>query len=462
MGGTFLIISRKNALGTDGYITCSPSDLSSLAVFEKKATLACVEIFENHFIKIIGTEPRATMGNLVLKDFVRREFEDLKSELNKGNIPKVASEYQNRLNEMQNLPLNIAVTGDAGAGKSSFVNAFRGVRDDDEEAAEVGPGKETMEPKAYPHPSFPNIKIWDLPGIGTHQVKAAKYLKNVQFERYDIFIMIISDRFTENDALLAKEIQRMRKKFYYVCSRIDITINNEMMKKNFNVEDTLASMRQYCESCLKKAAEVSSRVFLVSSREVYMYDFPLLQETIAVELPDHKKDILTLSVHIFSEKELMKKKELMKSYIKKIALISCACGAVPVPGLSMACDVGILIDALRRFCRVFGLDDRSLRFLALQTGKEFVDLRSAIKKTPLANAINAELVFSLLMRSSLWVAVSLVEMVLDIIPVIGSLFGGASSYVVTYHFLNSFLEDAVEDARNVRAKLLQQPESQGV
>ncbi|XP_032083784.1 interferon-inducible GTPase 5-like [Thamnophis elegans] len=400
------------------------------------------------------------MGNNITKDLVRREFEDLKSDLNQGNIPKVAAEYQKQLNETMSLPLNIAVTGDAGVGKSSFVNAFRGVSDDDNEAAEVGPGKETMELKAYPHPSFPNIKIWDLPGIGTYKVKAAEYLKNVQFERYDVFIMVISDRFTESNALLAKEIQRMKKKFYYVCSRIDVTINNEKRKRNFNLEDTLASMRKYCEDSLEKAIGVSSSVFLVSNREVHMYDFPLLHGRIVAELSDHKKDILTLAVHIFSENELMRKKELMKSYIKKVALISCACGAVPVPGLSMACDVGILIDVLKRFCRVFGLDDQSLRFLALQTGKEFQELRSAIKKTPLANAINAELVFSLLMKSSLWVAVSMVEMVLDVIPLIGSVFGGASSYVVTYYFLNSFLDDAVEDAQNVRAKLLQQPESQ--
>ncbi|XP_058051577.1 interferon-inducible GTPase 5-like [Ahaetulla prasina] len=400
------------------------------------------------------------MGNLVLKDFVRMEFEDLKNDLNQGNIPKVAAEYQKQLNEMQNLPLNIGVTGDAGVGKSSFVNAFRGVNDDDDEAAEVGPGKETMEPKAYPHPSFPNIKIWDLPGIGTYKVKAAEYLKKVQFESYDVFFMVISYRFTENNTMLANEIQRMRKKVYYVCSKIDITIDNEKRKRKFNVEDTLASMRKYCECSLKEAAGVSSSVYLISNREVHMYDFPLLQERIAAELPHHKKGILTLSLQIFSENELMWKKELMKSYIKKVALVSCAFGAMPVPGLSMACDVVILIDALRLFCKVFGLDDRSLRFLALQTGKEFEELRSAIKKTPLTNAIDAELVFSLLVKSSLWVAVSLVELALDFIPVIGSLFGGVSSYVVTYRFLNSFLDDAVEDARNVRAKLLQQPESQ--
>ncbi|KAG8147822.1 putative Interferon-inducible GTPase 5-like protein [Naja naja] len=294
--------------------------------------------------------------------------------------------------------------------KSSFVNAIRGVKDDDEEASMVDAIEGTMEPKPYPHPSFPNIKIWDLPNR-TPKFQAKEYLKKVNFERYDIFIMVISERFTENNAFLAKEIQRMKKKLYYVRSKMDISVQNEKRNKNFNMEETLKSIRNYCQDSLKSTGVPSPRVFLISSREAYKYDFPLLKETIAVELPDHKKDILTLSVHIFSEKELMKKKELMKAYIKKIADILC-------------------------------LWSRSY-------GKEFEDLRSAIKKTPLAN-VDAELVFSLLMKSSLWVAVSLVEMVLDIIPLIGSLFGGASSYIVTYHFLNSFLDDAVEDARNVQ------------
>ncbi|XP_039178566.1 interferon-inducible GTPase 5-like [Crotalus tigris] len=395
------------------------------------------------------------MGNLVVKDYLRREFEDLRSDLNQGSIPKVAAEYQQSLDEMQNLPLDIAVTGAVAVGKSSFINAFRGVMDDDNDAAEVAAVEGTKMPKPYPYPSFPNIKLWDLPGIGTPKFRAAEYMKKVQFERYDVFLIITSDRFTENDALLAKEIQRMRKKFYYVRARIDESIKNESRKRDFNEMKTLSAIRKYCEDGLKKAAELSERVFLISNHHPHMYDFPLLQERMAAELPDHKKHILTLAVHIFSESELMKKKELMKAYIKKVALVSCACGAVPLPGLSVACDVGILIDALRRFCHVFGLDDRSLHFLARQTGKEFEELRLAIKKTPLLNTINTELVASLLLKSSVWVTVSMVELALKIIPVLGSLIGGASSYLVTCHFLNSFLDDAVEDAQNVRAKLLE-------
>ncbi|KAK9394471.1 Interferon-inducible GTPase 5-like [Crotalus adamanteus] len=394
------------------------------------------------------------MGNIIVKDIVRRDFEDLKRDLNQGNIPKVAAEYKERLNKMENLPLNIAVTGQTGSGKSSFVNAIRGVNDDDDEAAKSVPVEGTMEPKAYAHPCFPNMKLWDLPGIGTPKFQAMEYLKKVQFEKYDVFIIVVSNRFTENEAMLAKEIQRMGRKFYFVCSKIDASIQGEKRKKNFNMEKTLETIRNYCKDNLKSLGEPSARVFLISSWEVHMYDFPLLQETIAAELPDHKKNILTLSVYIFSEDQLMRKKEILEAYIKKVALVSCVCGLVPVPGVSMACDIGILVDALKFFCKVFGLDNRSLRFLAAQTGKEFEELKSAIKKTPLGRAIDAELVFSLLMRSSAWVAVSIVEMALDFIPVLGSVFGGASSYVVTYRFLKSFLDDAVEDAQNVQAKFL--------
>ncbi|XP_058051587.1 interferon-inducible GTPase 5-like [Ahaetulla prasina] len=394
------------------------------------------------------------MGNEITRYSLWRRFEEFRSDLSQGSVHKMALDYQKHLNEMQNLPLNIAVIGQAGAGKSSFVNAIRGVMDDDEDAAAVGTVEQTMVPKAYPHPFLPNIQIWDLPGIGTPRFEAAEYLQKVQFESYDVYILVTSERFTKNDALLAKEIHRMRKKFYYVRSKIDMSLEGERRKKNFNMERTLAFISKCCEDCLRRAGGLSARVFLISNWEEDQYDFPLLRETMAAELPYYKKHISTKAAELFSENELRVKKAEILSHIKKVALVSCACGAVPVPGLSMLCDIPILLDALTCICNAFGLDDHSLRILALHTGKEFEKLRSAIKKTPLANTINIGLLFSLLMQSSLWVNVSVVEVAFTFIPVFGSVFGGASSFAVTYHFLNTFLEDVLEDARNLRAMLV--------
>ena len=60
------------------------------------------------------------------------------------------------------LPLHIAVTGSSGTGKSTFVNAFRGIDNKDERAAPTGVVETTMKPEPYPHPRHPNVTLWDL------------------------------------------------------------------------------------------------------------------------------------------------------------------------------------------------------------------------------------------------------------------------------------------------------------
>jgi predicted GTPase len=64
--------------------------------------------------------------------------------------------------EDMNNPLNIAVTGRSGSGKSTFVNAFRGIDNTDERAAPTGVVETTMKPEPYPHPRHPNVTLWDL------------------------------------------------------------------------------------------------------------------------------------------------------------------------------------------------------------------------------------------------------------------------------------------------------------
>ncbi|KAK7124548.1 hypothetical protein R3I94_018802 [Phoxinus phoxinus] len=190
--------------------------------------------------------------------------------------------------------LNIGVTGESGSGKSTFVNALRGLGDEEEGSAETGPVETTIESKDYLHPKYKNVKVWDLPGIGTPNFKADEYLKLVQLERYDFFIIITSDRFRKCHTQLAKEIKRMGKKFYFVRSKIDSCINAEKRKKNFDQKKTLDTIRGDYENDLRKIGIEDPVVFLISGWEIGKYDFNLLQERMEKELPQHKRRVLLL------------------------------------------------------------------------------------------------------------------------------------------------------------------------
>ncbi|XP_062996365.1 interferon-inducible GTPase 5-like [Elgaria multicarinata webbii] len=391
------------------------------------------------------------MDNTQSKQFPK-ELDELKDALAKGNIPDPAAKIKEELDLLERTTLNIAITGFSGAGKSSLVNALRGMTDYEKGSAKTGVTETTKRPVGYPHPVFPNVTIWDLPGIETTLFKAENYLKLVGFDNYDFFIIVAGDRFTVHDSNLAHEIKKLNKKFYYVRTKLDVSLSSEARKPNFNEMQSLKRIREYCYENLKEAGESSPRVFLISSWDLSKYDFPLLLQTLESELGGIKKEVLIMAMPTFSKESLRKKQQTMESLIWKVSLLSCAVGLTPVPGLSLACDIAILVKTMKDMYKAFGLDDDSLRILAHRVGKPFDELHSAIKNIPSGGEITIQFVRDSLKKSLLWGTLTVVELALDFVPIVGSVFGGASSLASTYCILKSFLRDVVKDAENVRAK----------
>ncbi|KAL8219511.1 UNVERIFIED_CONTAM: hypothetical protein K2H54_026050 [Gekko kuhli] len=304
----------------------------------------------------------------------------------------------------------------------------------------------------YPHPKFPELTLWDLPGIGTREFNPKEYLEKVDFHKYDFFFIVASERFTVNDAMLASEIQKMNKRFYFVRTKVDQAIEAERRKPNFSEAQTLEEIRKYCLSNLREEEAVDPRVFLISSWHLNMYDFPLLQKTLAGDLNELKRPLLIMAMPAFSREYLEEKRAAMEAVIWKKALVSCCINAIPIPGLSLIFDIPFLVNTMKEFCRNFGLDEESLCNLAKRVGKPVGVLRSAIKKTPMAHQINSEFVKSLTTKSLLCVSAMVHEQVFDFIPILGSITGGINSFATTYYMLNVFLRDAVEDVESVLAK----------
>ncbi|KAI4833177.1 hypothetical protein KUCAC02_016091 [Chaenocephalus aceratus] len=374
------------------------------------------------------------------------------------NGPAAAAEKVNAyLEEQDTIRLNIAITGESGSGKSTFVNAFRGLDKKDRSAAAAPTGivETTMEVKPYPHPKYPNVTLWDLPGIGTTKFPADEYLKHAGFERFDFFIIILADRFRENDVKLAKEIQRIEKKFYFVRSKMDNSMRDEeTTQPDFNEEKSLAEIRVDCVQGLENQGMRSPQVFLVSSHHPHLYDFHLLMETLERELPAHKRDALLLAIPIVNIGIINKKKEALQSKIKFLAAASALVAAAPIPGLSSAVDLAMLVTNAIVYKNTFGLDPESLQSLAERARVPLYDLRAEMKSSLALEKINSEVILNMLKVSAFHVASIAAEEMSRFIPLFGFAAAAAISYASTYRALTTILNMLAEDAQRVFRKAL--------
>ncbi|XP_038631569.1 interferon-inducible GTPase 5-like [Scyliorhinus canicula] len=380
--------------------------------------------------------------------FTEDELRNLKSEYETGGMEKAKLLIQRKINDLENTELNIAVTGESGAGKSTFINAVRGLNKHDEGAAKTGTTEGTMEPTGYRHLTLPNVCLWDLPGMGTIKFPANKYLKQMKFEKYDFFIIISECRFTENDVKLAKEIKRLEKNFYFVRSKIDNDLHAMRMEGgDFNEEEELEKIRDYCNRNLQEAGIQSPRVFLISSIEMNRYDCNLLNNALEGDLPSIKKSIYILALPNLSLEIVERKKKEIKKRVWMLASLAGAIGAVPIPGVSLGCDIAILIRGIIDFRKCLGLDDASLQRLAKMAGKPVGDLK-AVVNSPLVGEITPDIINRLAWGTAA-VVISGLEIALDIIPVVGSIFGAGSSILMTYKLLTGVLDDLTVNAKRV-------------
>ncbi|XP_074794235.1 interferon-inducible GTPase 5-like [Natator depressus] len=382
----------------------------------------------------------------------REELEALKAAFEEGNLAGVASRLQEMLESLESIQLDVGITGETGSGKSSFINALRGLGDEDAGAACTGVVETTREPTPYQHPRYPNLTIWDLPGIGTPDFHPDAYLEQVGFSRYDIFFIIASQRFTASHAALARHIQAMDKSFYFVRSKVDVDLDSSLRRRpsSYSEVGVLQEIRQNCLEGLQAQGIRSPQVFLLSAFDLSKYDFHLLGETLERELSHHKRHAFLMALPNISLHILEKKKAAMLKQMWLVSTVACGVHAAPIPGLLISCDVDVLARTLQGYCKSFGLDDDSLEKLAAEVGQPVGQMKAVIK-APLAKEISSSLVVQLLIQAGGKVP-KLSKEVLCSVPVLGSMASGALSFATTYKMLRSFMDEVTASVQRVLIK----------
>ncbi|XP_062943741.1 interferon-inducible GTPase 1-like [Cynocephalus volans] len=301
--------------------------------------------------------------------------------LTKGNIQGVNSAIDDALKGIDNVQLNIAVTGESGSGKSSFINALREVGPEEEDAAPTGVVETTMERTPYKHQKFPNVTIWDLPGYGTCNFQPKDYLGKVKFGEYDFFIIVSATRFKQNDIELAQMIKIMKKNFYFLRTKVDFDLKNEQESKptTFDREKVLQQIRNHCLHNFMKNEINKPQIFLISSKDLSDYDFPILMDTLLKDLPIQKRHIFMLSLPSITEGAIERKRDSLKQMVWLKALKAGALATFPFVGIINDSDIKKLKESLERYQVFFGVDDASLQSLGKDLQVPVKQLKAIIK-----------------------------------------------------------------------------------
>ncbi|CAF93075.1 unnamed protein product, partial [Tetraodon nigroviridis] len=227
---------------------------------------------------------------------------------------------------------------------------------------------------------------------------------------------------------------------------VDIDLLNEQRsQRDFDPEKTLSLLRENCEQGLLKEDVQAPQVFLLSNFELQHHDFLRLHETLERDLPEHRRDALLYAMLNINLEIIETKKEKLKSKTVSYASFSAAGAWVPIPGLSVAVDVGLIACFAQQYKTGFGLDTPSLQRLAESAGAPLNDLTSVVRSPLNLSDINAEFISNLRSQTGSFASSIIAEEALRLTP-LPQLY---KAYNRTEKALLDFLNMLAEDAQNV-------------
>ena len=323
------------------------------------------------------------------------------------------------------------------------------MQDIDLGAAEVDVEECTKLPECYDHPSNPNIKLWDLPGITNpiYNGDLEKYCENVPLDDYHTYLIFAKDRLTNDDLKLAERIRSTDKKFFFIRARIDQDVENARRSKQhlFDKDATLDKIRKKLSQNLieRGLLEDEKEIFLVSNHFPAEYQFDELTQAILAILPQRQRESLILTIDnalLLSKNTLKGKVEVLKNRIKYVATASAFAAAVPIPGVSLLADIAMIKSEVDFYISQLGLPEEgsnAFSLLSVNTQSEMRELgamQSTIQRiSELLVKISTKRVVVEFSRSTLF----------------GVVMASSLSYGTTYYFLLKQLEKLEEIALTV-------------
>ncbi|KAF8450084.1 interferon-inducible GTPase-domain-containing protein [Kalaharituber pfeilii] len=190
--------------------------------------------------------------------------------LEKGISPKVWPTKEEWTRARQRLApgegkFHCAVAGISGSGKSSLINALRGLRNKGSQAAEIGVTETTQKITYYPDLSSApphNRFVWyDVPGAGTLTIPGPQYFNSQGLFVFDLIIVVLDTRFTTQDVAILQQCEYFKIPSFIVRSKANQHIDNIMHEELGYVTDDTDQEEDY-----KVTLENAKQILIKSTR----------------------------------------------------------------------------------------------------------------------------------------------------------------------------------------------------
>ncbi|KZT66149.1 P-loop containing nucleoside triphosphate hydrolase protein [Daedalea quercina L-15889] len=189
---------------------------------------------------------------------------------------------------------HFAIAGLSGSGKSSLINAFRGLRNKDSDAAPTGVVETTSVITRYPDPNPANPFVWyDVPGAGTLSIPDWQYFTDQGLYIFDCIVVLFDNRFTATDVAILRNCARFQIPTYIVRSKSKQHIQNtleDMLGGEDADDDAMGTAREQYIRETRASVARNLKVAELPEQQVYMVDKESLVRAVKGKQPREAMD----------------------------------------------------------------------------------------------------------------------------------------------------------------------------
>lgn len=282
-------------------------------------------------------------------------LESLKESIDNNKL----SDVKDAVEDLLISRINLAVVGDRGEEKATFINSLRGLSSEDEGASLADSPGAPEEVAGYPNPKHPDFRLWDLPPVPTTSpFEPEAYMDRVRFLRYNAVFMTCSQTPQRNSVEVFSEARSLQRETAYFI----------LFASEEDTEKSLEAKRKASLDILTSEGVAQPKVYLVRPSTLEKFDFPGLLEDLSKDLPRIRANALLLALPTLTSTLVAQKKEAFKAVAWAAASLSGGVSAIPVPLVASMVDCSVAVRILTKARVSLCLDDESVERLARQRG----------------------------------------------------------------------------------------------